>query len=131
MKKFFIIISLSIVTILSGVISSKYHNSLSTYALYSENVEVLTQGDSFDDLLKMQCLSGGFNYNMASIVSNSGFQTVTCEIKGEISLLGVTVKGEYKKGNQYGIPWATYSCSASNGNCCKKQGLYSGDTKLA
>ena len=68
---------------------------------------------------------------MASQCVESGFESVTCTIKGEITVFGVALKGEYSKGSTYRIAWARYQCVTSNGNCCKKQGLYSGDTKLA
>lgn len=68
---------------------------------------------------------------MSSVCVNSGFEQVTCEISGEITLLGVTIKGTYKKGQKYPIAWARYECKNSPGNCCKKQGLYSGEKKLA
>lgn len=69
---------------------------------------------------------------MASVLKDCGFETVECKIDGEISLLGITVKGSYyKKGSKYSIPWASYRCESAPGNCCVKQGLYSGEEKLA
>jgi len=73
---------------------------------------------------------GGF-WNMASVCKDSGFETCTCKISGEVSILGVTIKGTYERGKRYHIGWARYECQASSGNCCKKQGLYVGETKVA
>lgn len=80
---------------------------------------------------RAQCIAEGGNWNMASVCKDSGFETVTCKISGEVTLFGVTIKGSYEKNSKYNIPWARYECVQSAGNCCKKQGLYSGDTKLA
>ena len=40
---------------------------------------------------------------MATVAEDSGFETVTCEISGEVSAFGITIKGSYKKGNRYSI----------------------------
>ena len=74
----------------------------------------------------------GGNWNMASVLMSSGFENVECKVDGEISFLGITLKGSYyQKGMSYSFPWASYRCESSEGNCCTKQGLYSGENKLA
>ncbi len=98
------------------------------------NVEALTDGDDDSELekeRKRNCYISGIAWNMASVCVDSGFETTTCTITGEVSLFGVTVKGSYSKGQVTRVPWARYSCQTSNGNCCMQQGLYSVSTKLA
>lgn len=34
---------------------------------------------------------------MASVCKESGFESTTCKVSGEISLFGVTIKGSYEK----------------------------------
>lgn len=113
-------------------------SSSRTSDLLLQNVEVLSRAE--DDVKeepdkikgpKEACLSEGGNWNEASHCTGTGFENSTCTISGEISLFGVTIKGSYSKGKSYKIPWARYSCAQSAGNCCKKQGLYSGNEKLA
>jgi len=72
------------------------------------------------------------NWDMESILASCGFETVECKVDGEISFLGITLKGSYyKKGSSYSMPWASYRCESSPVNCFTKQGLYSGESKLA
>ena len=73
----------------------------------------------------------GCNKNMASVCADSGFYTIPCKVNGEISIGEFTLKGEYRKGGDYYIPWARYECRASTGNKCCKQGLFTGDQQLA
>lgn len=77
------------------------------------------------------CHSAGGNWNMATVLVDSGFEEVTCEVTGKIKIFEFEMSGSYKKGNDYKIPWARYKCEQSNGNCCIKQGMYSGENKLA
>lgn len=58
-------------------------------------------------------------------------KTHVCEISGQISAFGVTISGSYKRGKKYSIAWARYTCANSPGNCCVKQGLFSGEEQLA
>ena len=99
--------------------------------ILDENIEALTQGEEPYPEERLLCIAGGGNWNMATICSDSGIKTVVCTVSGELSVFGITLKGSYTKGNTYFIPWAKYTCTNSNGNCCKKQGLYCGDNKLA
>ena len=89
------------------------------------NIDALTQYETDD------CISRGGNINMATVCAEAALVNATCNISGEITVLVVTLKGSYTKGNAYVIPWARYTCTNSTGNCCIKQGLYSGDMKLA
>lgn len=95
------------------------------------NVEALATGgeglpNNFND-----CLAAGGNGNMASVCEASAFESATCKVSGKISIFGVEISGSYEKGKKYSIPWARYKCVTSVGNCCIKQGLYTGDVKLA
>ena len=69
--------------------------------------------------------------NMASICVASDFFCQPCTVSGELTIGVVTIKGSYSQGKSYPIPWARYQCQQSQGNTCTKQGLYTGDTKLA
>lgn len=99
--------------------------------LLTQNVEALSQDEEPYPEERRKCIDSDGSWNMASVCDNSGFETATCKISGEISLFGVTIKGSYEKGSKYSIPWARYKCIESSGNCCKQQGLYSGGKKLA
>lgn len=106
-------------------------------SLLLENVEALAvdnEKGGEDDLTiarKQECFQKGGNWDEASHCVESGFETFECQVSGELSMFGITVKGSYTKGKSYSIAWARYECQISTGNCCTKQGLYSGDTKLA
>ena len=99
--------------------------------LLDENIEALTQGEEPYPEERTQCVANGGNWNMASICEASGFEKVYCSISGELTFLGVTIRGSYTSGKTYPIAWARYKCVESSGNCCKKQGMYSGDQQLA
>lgn len=77
------------------------------------------------------CRAVNGNCDMASVCVASGIYEIKCTKKNEITVLGVVLYGNYKINHVYPIPWARYSCTPSPRNCCIKQGLYSGDTKLA
>ncbi|HAC44020.1 MAG TPA: hypothetical protein DCE73_12620 [Paraprevotella xylaniphila] len=105
-------------------------------SLLLENVEALATDDESGEDAAMkarreECYQKGGNWNEASHCVDSGFETFECEVAGEISAFGIVIKGSFKKGNKYSIAWARYQCEPSVGNCCTKQGLYSGDDKLA
>jgi len=102
-----------------------------TNIILDENIEALTQGEEPYPTERLKCIEKGGNWNMASVCEDSGIEQVTCNISGEISAFGITIKGSYQQGKKYYIPWARYKCTQSLGNCCKKQGLYSGEIKLA
>lgn len=43
---------------------------------------------------------------------------VPCTVNGEITILGVSVKGSYQRGNEYYIKWELWSCELlTNGQC--------------
>ena len=107
--------------------------------LLLENIEALAEIDEAgnegeEDGTKKrmeECFQKGGNWNESTRCVEGGFETFKCEISGEISLFGITLKGSYTKGNSYRIAWARYDCEKSEGNCCTKQGLYTGDQNLA
>lgn len=64
-------------------------------------------------------------WNMALVSDGGGVETQKCTVSGEISILGVTIKGSYEKGKPYKFYWSNWKCIISNGNCClsDKQGI--------
>lgn len=64
---------------------------------------------------------GMFSKNVAGEVIS-----VRCEIEGEVSVAGMTIKGTYRKGKSYTISWSRYSCEKAEGNCCVIQGVIIG-----
>jgi hypothetical protein len=107
--------------------------SISSDYLFLENIKLLYQANAEDGVSESKkCIDNDGFWNMASVCTDSGFHEVKCTVKGKISAFGVTFDLDYARpGKTYTIPWARYSCQTSTGNCCKKQGLYSGETKLA
>jgi len=93
-------------------------------------VEALAEGEGLPTNAT-DCAAQQGNWNEASHCIRTGFESVVCKFNGKIVAFGVELSGAYEKGKKYNIPWAEYSCVASTGNCCVKQGLYSGETKLA
>lgn len=77
------------------------------------------------------CQSNGGNWNMSTMVKDAKTVTSTCTKKGEISIGGFKVGGEYEEGGKYEMQITIYSCEASNENCCIKMGSYYGDHKLS
>lgn len=112
-----------------------YAGSENNASLLLQNIEALTENTTEDALriqMMQECHAKGGNWDMATIADDSGFETVTCEVSGEVSAFGITIKGSYKKGESYSIAWVRYKCVSSPNNCCVKQGLYTGeDQKLA
>lgn len=72
-----------------------------------------------------ECHNKNGYWNMALVSDSGGVITQKCTISGEISILGITIKGSYQKGENYHFSWANWKCVASNGNCClsDKQGI--------
>jgi hypothetical protein len=73
-----------------------------------------------------ECYSKDGYWNMSMVPVNSGVVNMTCTIAGELSLLGITVKGSYTKNQSYLLMWMTMGCTSSSGNCClaNNQGIY-------
>lgn len=94
------------------------------------NVEALADGEGNPNNY-VDCLAAGGSWNMATVCQESNFEPATCKISGKISVFGVELSGSYEPGKKYSIPWARYKCETSAGNCCVKQGLYTGETKIA
>ena len=109
---------------------AKYASNEMTTSLLMQNVEALTQEETLNEY-QQKCYNDGGNWDMATVLSASGFESVSCTIEGEITFNNVTIKGSYVKGGTYRMPWAVYKCESSSENCCIKQGLYTGETKLA
>jgi hypothetical protein len=65
-----------------------------------------------------ECQSKGGYWNMALICDGEGVNSLRCEIEGEPSIAGFTVKGSYKKGKTYNVTWERWSCTTSTSNCC-------------
>jgi hypothetical protein len=65
-------------------------------------------------------------WNMALTVIDGGVVTSQCEIEGELSVCGVTIRGAYKRGQPYVVAWTLWACTQSAGNCCiaASQGVY-------
>lgn len=80
--------------------------------------------NSGEEFNRENCLKKGGNWNMASVCVDGGIIQKQCEISGEITILGATFKGSYKKGKLYNLAWERYSCQNSQGNCCTKQGVF-------
>lgn len=80
-------------------------------------------GNGSSAYTREECLRKGGNWNMASVCVDGKAECFKCEVSGEISVLGITLKGSYTKGNTYIISWARYSCQTSEGNCCTRQGV--------
>lgn len=104
--------------------------------LLVDNIEALSEDDNGVNVdeskeKEKQCYESDGYWNMAGICVESGFQTATCTVSGEIVAFGITIKGSYSRGGTYMIPWARYECKSSSKNCCTKQGLFSGSTRLA
>ena len=123
-----VVVFIATLFIKTKLFPSKLHEENSLLIL---NVEALSQTEEPYPEERKKCIEEGGNWNMSSVCVASGFEHVTCKLSGEIILFGVTIKGSYEKGKKYPIAWARYECKDSSGNCCKKQGLYSGEKKLA
>ena len=134
MKKKFLLLPCIAAVAIATFVGTKTlkSNAYSANSLLLQNVEALTDDNEADDSAdRNACLQKGGNWNMASVCKASGFENAKCEISGEVTVCGVTVKGNYSRGSKYRIAWARYECVESKGNCCVKQGLYTGETKLA
>lgn len=107
--------------------NTQHNTGLTDIAL--ANVEALATDN--EAWTQATCHSSSGNWNMATVLQSQGFESITCEVNGKIKILEFEISGSYKKGENYSIPWASYKCEQSNGNCCVKQGLYNGDNKLA
>lgn len=55
-------------------------------------------------------------WGMFSKNVDGGTNSVTCEIEGEVSVAGVSIKGSYRKGKSYTISWSRYSCEKAEGS---------------
>jgi len=135
-KKFLVSGSLMLALV---AFAGSYHTYNSSSAveesdLLMANVEALAGNGEISPEEKKrmeECYAKEGNWDMASTCKASGFEDIECSVSGEVSIFGVTLKGSYTKGKSYTIAWARYECIESKGNCCTKQGLFSGDEQLA
>lgn len=134
-KKGFLMLSCIAAVAIATFVGKKTFEShaYEAHNLLIQNVEALTDASESEPYPEERkaCIEKGGIWNMASACKDSGFERVSCKISGEVSVFGVILKGSYEKGQKYSIPWARYEAVQSLGNCCTKQGLYSGETKLA
>ena len=133
MKKKLFVLTFAALAIVSFI--SKNNSLQSKSEILNTNIEAIASPDDptwYEMQTIILCFTQGGNYNMASVCQECGFfDPVKCKVTGELTILGVTIKGSYEKGKKYSIPWARYTCTASTGNCCLKQGLYTYNTRLA
>ena len=96
------------------------------------NVEALSEGDAvYDEAIERQkCHDSNGTWNMASICVDGKMESIKCTVEGQITIGSFTIKGSYTKGHTYNVGWARYSCQVAKGECCNKQGIYSGGIKL-
>lgn len=133
MKKKLILLPCIAAVAIASFVGAKTFKSNATESneLLMTNVEALSQQEEPYPEERTRCINESGIWNMASVCKQSGFEYTTCKKSGEVSLFGITVKGNYEKGKKYYVAWARYECTQSSGNCCKKQGLFTGDRKLA
>ena len=112
----------------------RYAKKWDNASLLLQNVEALTENTTEDALriqMMQECHKKGGNWDMASVLKDSGFERTECKISGKVTVFGISLEGEYTKGEKYSVPWASYKCESSRNNCCTEQGLYSNGIKLA
>lgn len=142
MKKLVLII-LSMLTVTMSVLAMVVsERRLAAKSLFLANVNALSQGESGKEesgipvpgpegWTRGSCQSNGGNWNMSTIVKETKTVISTCTIKGEISVCGFKIGGEYEVGGKYEMQITVYSCEASSENCCIKIGSYYRDEKLS
>ena len=128
MKKIYAILAVAAAAVCTAFAVSSY---FSRDPFFEANVDALTETEKNEQELEAECHRENGNFGMATVCADSGFETAKCKVEGEISIFGVTISGSYESGRTYSVPWARYTCIVSHRNCCKKQGLYTGETKLA
>ena len=135
MKKIFVFVAVAtLVVSVAAVVGVKVYNYYSMPELMRANLEALTQEDmptGGDGWTRAECQAQGGNWNMASTCEEMQIIESTCKINGEISILGITIKGAFDKGKKYSIAYARYTCTPSATNCCIKQGIYANNNKVA
>jgi len=86
------------------------------------NIEALAAGDKPPTGAgikeKEECQNNGGYWNMALVCDGGGVTSVVCNVAGELSVLGFTLKGSYSLGKTYDICWERWACKESSGNCC-------------
>lgn len=134
MKKEIILLGVCLVV---GIISYQLRNGLSVSdneksTIVLSNIEALMSSENGElsgdgeggNYTREECLSKGGNWNMASVCVDGGTIQKQCEVSGEITIMGITIKGSYKSGKLYNLFWERYQCQSSSGNCCIKQGMF-------
>mgnify|MGYP001048267638 CR=1 FL=1 len=135
MKKKLFLLTFAALAIVSFI--SKNNSLQSKSVILASNIEAIA-GDEDDDpdfwirMKQYSCYEANGSWNMATILKDQGFfEETKCKVTGQLSVAGVTISGSFEKGKKYTLPWASYTCTQSDQNCCKKVGLYTGETKLA
>ena len=134
MKKTVFMVCAALVMSATAIVGVKAYNYYSMPELMKANLEALTQEDmptGGDGWTRAECQAQGGNWNMATICEEMQIIKSTCKIDGEISILGITIKGAFEKGKKYTIAYALYTCTPSATNCCIKQGIYANNNKVA
>ena len=122
MKKYFKSLCVS-VSFATGILATVIVASSNYDSLLDLNVEALTQGEMSAD--EIACRAEGGVWNHYSNCEDGGVIVVPCSYEGQITVLGITLKGAYEVGNTYPIYWARYSCEhEALYYCCTKQGIY-------
>lgn len=142
MKKEIILLGVCMIV---GIIAYQYRNGLSVSdneksTIVLSNIEALMSSETSEsgsnnggelsgdgeggNYTREECLSKDGNWNMASVCVDGGTIQKQCEVSGEITIMGITVKGSYKSGKLYNLFWERYQCQSSSGNCCVKQGMF-------
>lgn len=133
MKKKLLVLTFAALAIVSFI--SKNNSLQSKSVILNSNVEAIASPDDptwFEMQTMIMCFTNGGNYNMATTCTEAGFYyRQKCKITGQMTIFGVTINGDFLEGHKYDIPWARYTCVDSDGNCCLKQGLYTGNIQLA
>ncbi|MBR1573634.1 MAG: hypothetical protein IJ652_02160 [Bacteroidales bacterium] len=112
------VISVAALAFVCGV-KSKNHSM----DLFEMNVEALASIEVYGD--EETCRTNNGYWNMALVCADGGIISQTCTVSGELTIMGVTIKGNYTAGNVYNGCWARFSCTNSSGNCCNagEQGI--------
>ena len=131
MKKMIFVVSCAVMVIAGVLGVNKFDtNELASNDLLMENVEALTRGETENANDEIECKKQGGIWGRASICADGGIETVTCNKKGEIRVMGITLLGSYENGKTYIIGWERYTCESNKGSCCVKQGVFVSEHKI-
>jgi hypothetical protein len=87
--------------------------------LSSKGLQALTLETGAGIATQSECRFYQGYWNMALVCDAGGVNTFQCIVDRELTILGVTVKGNYAKGTTYyNVVWERWTCISSAGNCC-------------